>query len=134
MGARAEAGARRPQRPGVSWSGAEFERGDGLGRVAREAGIKKRRVARGPWLRDLGRKPEMTENTLDHGRLIDERDQAHPSAAPRTGENVEAETPLHQARPAIARGSACVVERLAGVAALLGTTCARHADRAPSTP
>ena len=62
----------------------------------------------------------MTEDALDHGRLVDERDQAHPAAAPRAGEDVEAETPLHQTRPEIARGGACVLERFAGVAALLG--------------
>ena len=62
----------------------------------------------------------MTEHASDHGRLIDECDQAHPAAAPRAGEDVEAETPLHQTRPEIARGGACVLERFAGVAALLG--------------
>ena len=60
----------------------------------------------GHYVENLGGEPEVAEHPSDHGRLIDECDQAHPSAAPRAGEDVEAETPPHQVRPEIARGGA----------------------------
>src|SRR5712692_847337 len=61
-----------------------------------------RRRAGGTRRGNRGRYAEMTEEALDHGRLVDERDQAQSAATPGTGQHVKAERSSHQLCPTLA--------------------------------
>ena len=78
----------------------------------RRAGVTRRR--------DLRRDAEMPEDPLDHGRLLDERDEAQAAASPGTRQDVEPECTFHQGCPSLAAGLA--PRRLRGVSlrSLLG--------------
>lgn len=49
--------------------------------------------------RHLGGKTQMAEDAPNHVRILDERDERQPIAAPRARQDVEAEAPLHQLDP-----------------------------------
>ncbi|MBI1875493.1 MAG: hypothetical protein HYS05_16615 [Acidobacteria bacterium] len=55
-----------------------------------------RRRAGGTRRRDRGRGAEMSEDPLDHGRLLNERDEVQAAAAPGTRQDVKPEGALHQ--------------------------------------
>ena len=46
----------------------------------------------------LGRQAEMPEDAIDHGRLLDERDQTQAAATPRTRQNVDPKRSGHEGR------------------------------------
>ena len=70
-----------------------------LGRSAVASRVTRRWGARRTRARDLVWQAEVTQDAADDGRLLDERDEPEPPAAPRTGQHVEPEGPLHQRGP-----------------------------------
>jgi hypothetical protein len=60
----------------------------------------------GTWCRDLGRQATGPEDPVDHGRLVDQRDQTQAAAIAATRHDVKSERPCHQRRPALTAGSA----------------------------
>jgi hypothetical protein len=56
------------------------------------------RVAR---LGDLGGEPKVSQDSLDHRRLVNQRREAQPPTAARTGQDVDAKCPPHQLGPLI---------------------------------
>ena len=59
-------------------------------------------------LGDVGGEPEVSQDSLDHRRLVNQRHEAQPPTAVRTGQDVDAKCPAHQLGP--------LTPRLLGVA------------------
>ena len=58
--------------------------------------------ARGSGLRPVGWQPQVAEDALDDGRVLDQGHQPKPAPTPRAGEHVHPKRPPHQLRPQIA--------------------------------
>ena len=67
-----------------------------------------RRRSRGTGLGHVGRQPEVSQDALNHRRVVDERDQLEGSPTPGTSEDIQAQAPAHQLRPEIVASVATV--------------------------
>ena len=58
----------------------------------------------GTWCRDLGRQATGPEDPVDHGRLVDQRDQTQAAATAGTRQDVKCRTSVPSAMPSTRRG------------------------------
>ena len=95
-------------------------------------------------LGDIGGEPEVSQDSLDHRRLVNQRHEAQSPTAARTGHDVDAKRPAHQLGPLIrASPGLCAARvpvfrgcRLPNIdpSAVPGTIAPRHRARGASTP
>ena len=81
----------------------------------------------------LGRHAEMPEDSLDHSRLFDERDQPQAAATPGASQNVKPEGARHQGCPRLAAGVARRSLRGASLTSLLAGRVLQPSSRPPRT-
>ena len=65
-----------------------------------------RRCACWPGLWDLGWSPQVSQDPLNDGGVVNQRDQPKPASTAGTGQHVEAHAAAHQVRPAVVAAAA----------------------------